>query len=426
MPIYIYIYIYTDTVARNQRNLLDGLALVGQTLTRLIITIINPQASDTVISLKNILDTCPHLQSLEASGVDYRIPDRLSVSYPSMTHLNLHSLYQRTISYEMMVNIISHLPSLLSFATSPMPDTRLLTTIHDYCPQLRLLCYGTKMKYDLVYKEKQGLEKLAIGEIHDEHNVDEVMALLKQHHTTLQEIQIAGGIDASRVSQHDDPKLEFTHLHTLSFKCDPEFFPLAAWIIRRAPFIETLTIMTDLGGDMDLYGVVSPMQRLKSLRLWAMPPYWESIHQLIQHHIRLGDASPLQELHLALHRETEVSPWLCAIPQLRRLTSLKISIEDRHIPNSYKDVIDTLAQGCLNLESLELDCENIVPPGIILAFYQHPRLNRVHVSGTGLHWTDILGLIAIPKLTSLVLEIPQVPDDVRQLLESKISFVDIK
>lgn len=343
-----------------------------------------------------------------------------------MTHLNLHSSHRPAIPYEMMVNIVSHLPSLLSLAVSPMPDVRLLTIIHNHCPQLTLLCYGTKMKYDLIYNDKQGLEKLTIGEIHDEYNVEEVMFLLKQHHATLQEIQLAGGMDASCVSQHDDPTLEFNHLRTLSFKCDPEFFPLAAWIIRRAPFIETLTIMTDLGGDMDLFGVVSPMQHLKSLRLWAMPPYWESIHRLIQHHIRLGDASPIQELHLALHYETEVSPWLHAITQLHRLTSLKISIQDRHIPDTYKDVIDTLAKGCLNLESLEFDCENIVPPGIILAFHQHPRLHRVHVSGIGLHWTDILGLVTIPKLTSLVLAIPEFPDDVRQLLESKISHVDIK
>ena len=419
-------YISTGIVARNQKNLLDGMALVSDTLTHLVITIIDPQVSSQAISVKAILDTCPHLTSLETSGIDYTLPDMLSKPYPNMTHINLHSDFRDAIPYDIMMNMISHLPSLKSLTISPMPAVRILSMMQDHCPDLKIIRYGREIEYDSVYHEKQGLEKLAVDEVYDEYNAEDVMPILKQHYATLQEIHFTGQMDTSHISPQDDPQLEFNQLHTLYFKSDSPCIPLATWIIRRAPFIKTLSFITDLAGNIDLFGVISPLKHLKSLCLWAMPPYWDSIHQLIQHHVHLGDASTLQELHITLHYDTVVSPWLCAITQLRRLTSLKISIEDRNIPDTYQAVMDTLAQGCLQLESFELLCDNIVPPGAIFSFHHHPHLQRVHVSGNGLHWSDILGLLAMPKLTSLVLQVPEFPDEIHQLLKNKIVFVDIK
>ncbi|CDH60782.1 predicted protein [Lichtheimia corymbifera JMRC:FSU:9682] len=101
------------------------------------------------------LEECPNLVSLHASRMTHQSPWLLSRQYHKLIQLHINYWSTEPLAYDNMVNILTHLPSLVSLDVGPRPDIKVLPMIHQYTPNLKLLAYGGDDSYDMVYGDQQ-------------------------------------------------------------------------------------------------------------------------------------------------------------------------------------------------------------------------------------------------------------------------------
>lgn len=408
---------------------------VGSTLTHLRISSCRTVTQGRPIALGDILLGCPNLVFLEATRIVNGSPKLLSRQHPKLTHLNVHYESSTSVSYENMVNVLHHLPSLMSLNVKPMPDTKLLPVIHQHRPNLKLLAYRGRKKdsYDLVYNnDRPGLESFCFGgDSYERFDSDDLADMLIEHCGSLKEIQLAGALRGN-IRTLEEGMVTFERLEALEIESESEsLFHLATSIIRCAPHLERISIKPITNHHKDLFNAIINLRHLRSFSPWTNADKSRDLFRLISHHIELQEQSTLQELDICIPTAT-TNPvdwvyWVSAIARLQSLRSLKVRFNDLGNGRDYRAVMSILAEGCPALEKLSLYAKAAgIPKNAIHPFHVHPRLRYLKIEAKGgLHIGDGLGIQVIPNLKHLVLDAP-IDESIVEVLRRKIRVVEYK
>lgn len=403
---------------------------MSPTLTHLKISLFfeRIESADAIHLMSDILDRCPHLVSFDMEWLDIATPLTLTHDYPKLTHLGLLDIIGDSNIYNCMENILSHLPSLLTFCVHPMPDSRILPTIHQHCPKLKVIRYGDNISTHFVKdNQQQGLQELTIGPHGTKYSSDVIVSTLAQYSESLQELDLRGD------SVEDDDTAIFSSKSQLVLRKLSQLYvssnndsilPLASWIIRHAPHLRTIMAHQLAGGNNDdLINAITGLSHLQRLSVMPMSYHSQSFCRLIEHHVQLGNRSTLRELEISI---SNLSQWMIPLTHLGQLRSLKIIIFSGVPPSDIKAIISALSQGLPLLESLVLRFTfTDIPDGAISACHVHPTIQSLILRATSMTDKDLLSLIKFPKLQSLVLDVP-VKDYILELLRTKIAHVEYR
>lgn len=414
--------------------LMNVLGSIGSRLTHLKITTYTTIPGTPLVALRDLLEGCPNLVSLDAPRIQHQSPSLLSRQYHKLIHLRSYYWSTESLAYDNMVNVLTHLPSLVSLDVGPIPDMKVLPMIHQYSPNLKLLAYGGYDSYDMVYDDQQqGLEKFCIGQLDNVYNSDDLIATLVQHSGSLKVLQLAGAIEGNNLtlegssSSNNNNNIEFKKLEKLEIEAgnDESLMPLAASTIRRAPHLHTVYINPMADRHEDLFDAIIKLHHLRNFCSWLTTDRCPHFSKFIRHHIDLGERSTLQELEITLPSSTTY--WLSAIARLHHLRTLILWIRQPlqgRDYTQYQDIMSTIAMGCPGLEKLALYGIKSVPKGVLLPLHAHPGLRCLRIEAQqALSVEDALAILIIPNLNRLELVVP--PDnDIQELLQSKIPVVE--
>ncbi|KAI7876168.1 hypothetical protein K492DRAFT_210525 [Lichtheimia hyalospora FSU 10163] len=410
----------------NYMHMLMCLEPVNPTLTHLKVAILGTRYQACgVIHLSDILERCPHLVSLDMEWFDIGMPLTLFNTHTKLTHLRLNDMTGYIGIYDWLSDILDHLPSLSSFCVYPVPDVRLLPTIHEQCPDLKVLRYGCKFnKSQGVNHDHSGLQQLSIGLDGTKHDMGEIISTLIHYSESLETFDMDGLWLAqdTDVLIPNDPCV-FRRLSKLDITTNNCW--LASWIIHHAPYLDHINIdRTVDGGVDDVLNAITRLSQLQSLSLRPAPSYSRPLHHLLNNHVQLGDASTLHALKLNIDTHIKQSCWLVSLTQLAQLQSLELEISPYLPPSDFKSIMSTLAQGCSALESLGLKCYLAdIPAGVISALHAHPTLQQLIIHAESITDKDILSTFKFQKLQSLVLDVP-IKDYILESLRVQIPHVD--
>ncbi|KAJ8652404.1 hypothetical protein O0I10_011984 [Lichtheimia ornata] len=451
--------LYCD--APPHRALIKGLQLIGDSLTHLVI-----EGSPIDVGLHGILESCPNLVSLDVERVEAAMSSPVSSRYPKITHLALDDLPDGPPSQDDVIDILSRLPSLLSFQITPMPGSGVLTILHEHCPYLQKLDYGypndASFKYHLqkieLHPNRKGITSAHLGYEGFDYVQDDLIQFLHLHRHTLETIQFGcRSIDSSNcrwrlqnghvVSQarhhrrylptsllpENDPtqtKTIFTRLVNVDFSlCDPSSScGFMLWLISNGPNLKAIHL-TESHFLPDVSNAIIKMSNLSKLEITKIAgtaEFYDPIISFMQHHVAMEDRSTLKGiiLHIddgAMHAVT----WLNLISRMKHLKDLKLLTGT--IPEISLPALEKIGQGCSSLESLTLGDTYFryvyFTDGVIKSLCQHPKLKCLTINAKSLSAADFFALSSFPSLERLRLycDIPPLAKDMlRNLIPNAI------
>ncbi|KAJ8657995.1 hypothetical protein O0I10_006266 [Lichtheimia ornata] len=399
-----------------------ALEAVSQTVTDLYLYTEEHQTPD--IHLTIVLDLCPRLVSLNLTAWD--ILD-LTEQYPTLTHLTMNILCER-LSHDTMINLLSHLPSLVLFDIYRVPDIQFLTSVRQYCPHMKLLMCGGHhiFHHDNYNRHGEGLQKLCLGSIDNDEPYDgaDLIPLLHDNHQSLEHIILVGGITMEEGDL--ESSLEFNRLEELEVDaCNDDLAILAIWIIHRSSHLHRVKICNHVGiDDDDLYNAMKGLKDLRMLSARTFECHSTWFGNLLEYHVQLGQDSPLKELTVAMDDHVSTFPWMDAIAGLRSLQKLVVSTSGIESSSAYFSTIATITKGCPSLSYLELDFgRNPAPEGFISQINDRPTLECLHVHASSISARDIIRLLSFANLKNVIIIAP-VEDYLMDLLRKHIPHVE--
>lgn len=327
-----------------------------------------------------------------------------------MKHLSLFRLPTDSITYDSMRGLSSQLPSLVSLDVSPMPDSRLLSVIHHDCPLIQQLSFGSSSsRWDKAttnhHHHQQGLRQIAIGVGHSTCNQAGIISMLIQHRHSLESFRLDGEIVITSSNDDDDtsaPVLDkepFMQLEELDFRdSNNSCITLLLWMMQHAPYTTDLRLWY---GSNRHQHIIDAMIRLKYLRKVCIhQTHIEQtlLPEFIEHHVQLGNESPLEHLKIVYDDTPEHPQSLIPITRLQRLRCLEIFTHGV-IPESYDILMHHIAHQCPSLEELKLTSAMAEIAGSILQPLRfHPGLKRLKVLCSDLSQGEMLLLTQFPNL----------------------------
>ncbi|CDS09582.1 hypothetical protein LRAMOSA10942 [Lichtheimia ramosa] len=119
-------------------RIMEGLRVVGDSLTHLKLHY-DSIDSEATIALQSILNTRPHLTTLDIQHVD---PDLsgATITFPRLTTLHLD--VKTPVSNQVMTQLLNKLPCLESFSINLCSVKMIVATFLDHCPSLRYVGFG--------------------------------------------------------------------------------------------------------------------------------------------------------------------------------------------------------------------------------------------------------------------------------------------
>lgn len=425
-----------------RRHIIKGLRLIADSLTHLTLLYFSS------IQLRDILELCPNLVSLNADDLDVVTPSSPSLRYPKMTHLGLlSSLSERALDHEDMVDLISRFPSLLSLEIGPMPDSKLLTILHEHCTHLQRLHYGggylSTGKFDVHPNPKGITSAHFFGGV--SYHQDDLIQFLHLNQHSLETITLVGHINGDNGRwklQHDkvvsngavgllpenDPtqsKASFTQLTSI------DFFPysdtrddIMKWMIWNAPNLKAISI-PESHLQIDMAKAMTRSQHLSKLTINRMIGHHDfgGISEFLKFHIAKEGLSTLEEMTLNMNRPIHHVTWLPLISRLKCLKTLELLSPD--ILEGAKLTLVAIGLGCPALESLTLGNTGVkLGDGLIKPLCKLPNLKCLRIGARILSQPDLLALIEFPKLERLYLYY-DVPDCIKEMLHNYIPKVII-
>ncbi|KAJ8658032.1 hypothetical protein O0I10_006303 [Lichtheimia ornata] len=381
------------------------------------------------IDLDRVLDDCPNLVSLDLATWTIL---HLTVQHPKLTHLTLQ-IGIDPLPKDKMINVLSHLPSLVFLDLFLLRDHRFVTALSVYCPKMKILrCIDEVSSGHDSYDERvDGLQKLYFGaqcddEPYDAHGV--VIQILLEHKHSLDHVTLAGSItDAS--GGFDGPVMDstfqFDRLQELVVDArNEELVKLALSIIHRSPHLCTIT-MDHLTATDD--GVCNAVKRLPNLRMitaYQMPPDAPSFQDLLIHHAQLGMGSSLKELNVTFEVDSQRFPWISALAELQTLEKLVLSTWHISAASTYLSILGIFGKVCPSLTSLDLDFwDCTIPDGSVTQIKHHPTLQRLCINASSISDSDLISLLSFPSLKHVII-IPTIKGYLLNLLQTRISRVE--
>lgn len=384
------------------------------------------------IHLGGVLELCPNLVSLKLTTLTLH---PLSVQYPKLTHLTL-SADIVTISNEMVINILSHLPSLVYLDIFYVPDSQFLTSVCQYCPNMKLLKCGpfhvfNQENYD---RDVDGLQKLCFGyhDVYTVHNADALIRLLHGNHQSLNHIVLTGRVFAAEsftlVERSWDALLNFNRLEEFEVDAlNDQLALLATSIIRRSPHLYRVKIGNHTANQHYISNAVKGLTNLQMLSAIQLTRASTWLSNIVEHHVQLAKDSTLKELKIDMHYNHESTfTWMHVIGGLQTLQKLVISTPTIDAPSDYVSAMAKIAKGCPSLSYLELDYGRYPAPAETIALLKrHPTLQCLHIHASSITDRDIINLVSFPNLQHIII-IAWVDDSLIRLLQTHIQKVECR
>lgn len=406
----------------------------------------------TYIQLRDILELCPNLVSLNAEDVAVVTPSSPSLRYPKMAHLGLVSFVsEKDLDYDDVMDALSRFPSLLSFEVSPLSDSKLLTVLHEHCPRLQRLHYGGGYlgpgEFDF-HPSRQGVTSVHFyGRV--VYHQDDLIKFLHMNQHSLETITFVGPIDQANCNwrlQHDkvvsngagdvdlpssenDPTQSqtlFTQLASI------DYLPytgtrndLMKWMTLNAPNLKDICI-PDSSLQVDMADAMARSDHLSKLTIKQMTGDHDfgGITKFLELHIAKEGLSTLEEMTLHINTGIHHVTWLPLIARLKCLKILELLALDVH--NEAKPILVALGQGCPALEKLTLgkSCARFAD-GLIKPLCTLPNLKHLRIGASLLSQPDLFALIEFPKLERLDLYYAVPDKNIMEMLRSRIQKVVI-
>ncbi|CDS08371.1 hypothetical protein LRAMOSA02319 [Lichtheimia ramosa] len=251
--------IYYDLFRRTEHptsNLSSILMAVGDRLTHLRLNMdmytlyrITP-ATEGSIHLEQILEHSPHLRMLTISCVVVKEFKSNNI-YPNLVNLAIH-VPPDPMTSSTVISVLKHCPSLRALSMFQCEQSRPLRVIHEYCPMLSYLQYGTAHgkyekdcfdfdSYNTGCNTKPGLTKLDLVADYPKYDISDVISILQQHHSTLEEISIRNLTDTTARYERN-MKITFPQLKSLHLAGDCQSAYMYRWILKHAPSLRSLSL----------------------------------------------------------------------------------------------------------------------------------------------------------------------------------------
>lgn len=321
--------------------------------------------------------------------------------YPTLRRLELGS--RRRLTTDDMELILPAFPLLEHLAIRPITDSRLLSLMHTYCPNLSFLEYNTPLIRDKLptpstasKAETAGLRFLYI-ELNDPSNdLKDVIDITMRHHKTLEHLvinlkenqrydQLSPLFDATTLTFN-----KLAHVHFGIREIDgwespgshderliQEGLRLFATILRQSPNLQTLRLGGEALNPQVLYPSLGHIRHLNKIVIGNHTSVF------VDDAIAFGKEDMLQQVldeHVHQSITSAVHPWsqlkhlkfkcyglsvslLESITRLPQLETLNIDIS-RPLGNDQVDFIKKLANGCPQLSDFTLRT-NVIPDLVI-------------------------------------------------------------
>ncbi|KAJ8652706.1 hypothetical protein O0I10_011651 [Lichtheimia ornata] len=432
--------------------LVKGLRLVADTLTHLFVNWYRE------VQLRDILETCPNLVSLDVVDVDMVVPPSPSSRYPKITRLAIHDVTLKYCRDENMIDVLSRFPSLLSFEITPMPDSSLLKILHEYCPYLQVLYFGEKdyrrEKPRPRPNGRKGIVSAYLGGLDadvNDYRHDDLVQFLYLNRNSLEDLEFEGTIvdddafwkleNGQVIQQRDDQysplrpgdddptqsDTSFMQLGRIAFSGAEAYLggAIITWLISNAPNIKTLSLIQNYI-QTNVANAMIQLKHLSKLQLHQMVTVddYEGMIQFLQHHVGMGNQSTLEELTLLAPIVVMRfgAAWIPLIARLESLKNLKL------LGSIYYDesihIMKEIAQGCPALEKLTLGGHrDTLDDGMVRLWRDHSNLKYLRIGAESLSNNDATALCTFRNLKQLQLQC-DVSDDLLDLLEERIPEVE--
>lgn len=436
----------------SRRPLLNGLALIADSLTHLTIH------DCRSVELRDILESCPNLLSLNVVGMDAIMPSLASIQFPNLTHLALFHSKRTSLTKEDMVDILSRFPSLLRLEIAPMHDSSALILLHKHCAYLQVLCYGdsstnfrqhaqgthpkqkginsTYLSGSFMYDQDHLIQFLLLnrhslerfdfsGEMFNDDDDDNVIWEISNGRLEQRDHQHSLKLDNDSTSQSGNL---FPHLIDFHFKefMSPLSAPFMQWILLNALNLKAI----HLPESLFLPGIASAMVQLKHLS--KLETYYVyatgedddddaiGIRQFLENHITMAGRSTLE--HIIVHNEEDIAQvtWISLLSRLKCLKHLELFFVP--MDDDCLSIVGEIVQGCPALEELRLDLENTEMPQGLLEPLRRLSVKCLRIDAASISNADLLVLASFNSLERLYLRC-DIPDDMLVLLKSRIPKV---
>ncbi|KAJ8652393.1 hypothetical protein O0I10_011973 [Lichtheimia ornata] len=399
----------------NVDQLVSSLKYVSNTLTHLTITRSRSIPSlpgqdegftvfappEPPLHVAGIMINCPNLETLD---VGYRFDTDFKYVPPTKTWPKLTTLrldhYDGITFNGQFLEILRRFPSLKTFSLNPCTETQYMTMIQRYCPSMRDLQLTTKLRRSpsRARNEQQhedqwmnegggGLERISISEENNSYYVTwmDMCPMLKQHHNTL--VHLHMNLSYGSIKDRELFNLEYPCLKTLilqGYSLPKAYF--GWWIMRKAPFLEELSINADAIKSDPSILEFTPPPTLKKLEI----DFFHVNHlddrtvigRFMHRFSQRKEGTTLKELKLCFDNRGDCTPdhFVASICHLNQLHHLTISYISRRTSWQIDDFLKVLVEGSPRLLSLDLDAD-ITPSARTIKNLQNlPNLRHLGIT----------------------------------------------
>lgn len=434
-----------------RRPLINGLALIADSLTHLTIR------DCRSVELRDILESCPNLVSLNAIGVDAIMPSSASLRFPNLTHLALCHSTRTSLTNDDVVDLLSRCPSLLCLEIAPMHDSSALTLLHQHCAYLQVLYYGHSrtnfhqhaqgihakqkginsayLSGDFIYDQdhlilflflnRHSLERFDFsGEMFSDDDDNDAIWEISNGQLEQRDHQQSLQLDNDSTSQSGNlfPRLIDFHFEEFMSSLTA---PFMQWILLNAPNLKAIHL-PELLFEPDIANALVQLKHLSKLEIDYVYASGDvdddtiGIRQFLENHIAMGDRSTLE--HVIVHNEVDMTQvnWILLLSQLKCLKHLELSFVP--MDGDCLSILGEICQGCPALEELRLDLEHIEMPQGLLEPLRQLSVKCLRIDAASICNADLVVLASLSSLERLYLRC-DIPDDMLVLLKSCIPKV---
>ncbi|KAI7874852.1 hypothetical protein K492DRAFT_183494 [Lichtheimia hyalospora FSU 10163] len=387
---------------------LSILPMLGNGLTHLDIDI---HFKTIYINLESIMQACPKLISCRVGASALLNTSSLgNYVYPKMIHFEIRNRHI-TLSQKNFEAIFKAFPSLIKLSANHGKDTRSLSLIHRYCPQIKWIEYNDA-PFACNTRPSARYQDVIILRSYIKFYTDDVVSVVGAHADTLEYFDFIGTLDGDMQTK---TPVHFPRLVYFGFYGRKHYdVRFSNWLLLNSPNLEHVRLRAS-GIHTETLDSLRSLHHLTRLVMCFSPsPSQENYHQalerLLQHHIDLGNTSTLESLSLYSvpppQDDTTLptsSSWLFLIARLSCIRSLMLHMKF-DMDTRFVAFMKTLSQTCHALESINLYCfDNSMAHGVISPLQHLQKLKSLEIYAKTLSEQDLLDLQYCPALKFLSL-----------------------
>ncbi|KAJ8657655.1 hypothetical protein O0I10_006721 [Lichtheimia ornata] len=332
----------------------QSLASISSTLTHLTIH----EQYDGMLFLGEILTVCPNLVSLIMTQYgDDDFSNLPITTCPNMATLSIKRTEEDTeLTRADIIHLCTRFPALKKLNLYPCRDLEATLMVPQYCRlltsvELEIHIFDLDVTYVSSASQELAMRKLSVY-VEDWQEVEgfvDVSPILRQHHTTLEEIYWDIYPERDYGQLHH---MRYPHLTTLSL-CTS-----GSWILRNAPMLEALKMSSmAINTDSRMLDTIPP--HLKKIEfVFDDGIELEDKDAIVRYLHRVSQQSPLREFVIRFESLNSFGNVLDATCRLNTLQRLMMGVRGNWDLYQMERFFDRLVNGCPYLSCLEIDCMN--------------------------------------------------------------------